>query len=329
MRVTLYIMRTRFSIAIVACLLSGMCVKAGAQESQTAYNFLRLPVSTHAAALGGDNITLVEDDWALTFHNPALLTTVSDKTIGLGYMNYMEGVNTASAAFNRTVGERASWAAEGQFIDYGKMKEVDENNVQSGEFQARDIALGGSFAYLLTNRIAGGITARLISSTIGQYNSLAVGVDLGLNYFDPDRLWSVSAVAKNLGGQIKAYNDEYERMPFDLQLGVSKQMQNMPIRFHLTLVDLNHWGYRFANHMVLGVDAMLSKQVWIAAGYNLRRANEMKIASGSGSDDDESAHNAGLSLGAGLQLQRFKLGVSYAKYHVSSRSLMLNVAYSL
>ena len=307
-------MRTRFSIAIVACLLSGMCVKAGAQESQTAYNFLRLPVSTHAAALGGDNITLVEDDWALTFHNPALLTTVSDKTIGLGYMNYMEGVNTASAAFNRTVGERASWAAEGQFIDYGKMKEVDENNVQSGEFQARDIALGGSFAYLLTNRIAGGITARLISSTIGQYNSMAVGVDLGLNYFDPDRLWSVSAVGKNLGGQIKAYHDEYERMP---------------IRFHLTLVDLNHWGYRFANHMVLGVDAMLSKQVWIAAGYNLRRANEMKIASGSGSDDDESAHNAGLSLGAGLQLQRFKLGVSYAKYHVSSRSLMLNVAYSL
>ena len=26
-----------------------------AQESQTSYNFLRLPVSAHAAALGGDN----------------------------------------------------------------------------------------------------------------------------------------------------------------------------------------------------------------------------------------------------------------------------------
>ena len=34
---------------------------ANAQESQTQYNFLRLPVSAHAAALGGDNITIIED----------------------------------------------------------------------------------------------------------------------------------------------------------------------------------------------------------------------------------------------------------------------------
>ena len=36
-----------------------------AQESQTAYNFLRLPVSAHVAALGGDNISIVEDDATL------------------------------------------------------------------------------------------------------------------------------------------------------------------------------------------------------------------------------------------------------------------------
>ena len=72
-----------------------------AQESQTAYNFLRIPVSAHAAALGGDNITIIEDDEALIFNNPALLSSVSDKTITLGYMNYMKGVNAASAAFNR------------------------------------------------------------------------------------------------------------------------------------------------------------------------------------------------------------------------------------
>lgn len=296
-----------------------------AQESQTAYNFLRLPVSAHAAALGGDNITLVEDEPALMFHNPALLSTVSDKTIGLNYMNYMEGVNTASASFNRIVKERASWATSGQFIDYGKMKETNEEGIQTGDFTARDIAMAGYFSYLLTNRIAGGIAARFISSTIGEYNSMAVGVDLGLNYFDPNRLWSVSVVAKNLGGQIKAYDEEYDRMPFDLQIGVSKQMQNMPVRFHLTLIDLNHWGYRFANHAVAGVDVMPTKQTWVAVGYNFRRAYEMKIASGS----DESSHNAGLALGAGLNLERIKIAVSYGKYHVSSRSLMFNLGYTL
>ena len=45
---------------------------AFSQESTTSYNFLRLPVSAHVAAVGGDNITLTDDDPALIFHNPAL-----------------------------------------------------------------------------------------------------------------------------------------------------------------------------------------------------------------------------------------------------------------
>ena len=48
---------------------------ATAQESQTEYNFLRLPVSAHAAALGGDNVSIIEDDPSLTFSNPALLSS--------------------------------------------------------------------------------------------------------------------------------------------------------------------------------------------------------------------------------------------------------------
>ena len=91
-------------------LLTLFAAKTHAQESQTGYNFLRLPVSAHAAALGGDNITLIEDDASLIWHNPALLASVSDKTINLNYMNYMSGANTASASFNRIVKEKASWA---------------------------------------------------------------------------------------------------------------------------------------------------------------------------------------------------------------------------
>ena len=40
-------------------------IASSAQESQTQYNFLRLPASAHAAALGGDNVTIIEDDPAL------------------------------------------------------------------------------------------------------------------------------------------------------------------------------------------------------------------------------------------------------------------------
>lgn len=297
-----------------------------AQESQTEYNYLRLPVSAHAAALGGDNITLIEDDEALIFNNPALLSSVTDKTTDLNYMNYMSGANTASAAFNKVINDRASAAVSAQFIDYGKMKQVDENNVQTGEFSAKDIAIAGYFSYMLTDRLAGGITAKFITSYIGDYSSLGMGVDLGLNYYDSNREWSVSLVAKNLGGQLKAYDDTYEKMPIDVQLGASKQMLNLPIRFSATLVDLNHWNYSFINHLVAGVDLMLSEQIWVGGGYNFRRAHEMKIDTG---DEDGSSHGAGLSLGAGINLDRFHLNLAYGKYHVSSNSVVINLAFIL
>ena len=312
--------------AVFALLLTLLPLAVGAQdESQTGYNFLRLPVSAHAAALGGDNISLIEDDETMIFHNPALLSSVTDKTINLNYMSYMSGANTASASFNRVVKERASWAVSGQYLNYGKMKQTDENNVHTGEFSASDISMAGYFSYLLSDHLAGGIAAKLITSFIGDYSSVGFGVDLGINYFDDRHDWSISFVAKNLGGQLKAYEETYDKMPLDVQVGVSKAFATFPLRLHATLVDINHPKYKFINHLVLGADFLLSDQIWIGGGYNFRRANEMKIQS----TDKESSHGAGLSFGAGINLNRFKPNIAYGKYHVSSSSLLLNVGYVL
>ena len=92
--------------SVLALLTLLFCISAAAQESQTLYNFLRLPVSAHAAALGGDNVTIIEDDPSLMFNNPALLSSVSDKSINLNFMTYMEGATMASASFNRIIKEK-------------------------------------------------------------------------------------------------------------------------------------------------------------------------------------------------------------------------------
>ena len=197
-------------LAIVCWLLA---ISAYAQESQEVYSFLRLPVSAHVAALGGDNVSLTNDDATVIFHNPALITDVSDKTLNVNFMTYMEGSTTASASFVRAYKERGSWGVSAQYMSYGEIKETTAANQQTGTFSPKDIALAGSFAYLLSNRISGGITARFISSTIGSYSSAAVAVDLGLNYQDTERGWSVSAVARNLGGQVKAYEEAYPLRP--------------------------------------------------------------------------------------------------------------------
>ena len=295
------------------------------QESQTAYNFLRLPVSAHVAALGGDNITLTDDDATLIFHNPSLINGVSDRTINLNFMTYMQGSKTACAAFVKAAGDRGTWGATAQYMDYGTMKQTTADNEDLGTFSARDIAIGATFAYALTNSLSGGITAKVISSHIAGYNSLAVGVDLGLNYYNEETDWSLSAVARNLGGQVKAYDDEFERIPFDLQVGVSKRLSLAPLRFHATLSRLTEWDQSIGNHVAIGADVLLGENIYIAAGYNFRRASEMKISD----DEGSSAHGAGLSLGAGLTLQRFKLHLAYAKYHVSASSLLINISYTL
>ena len=297
-----------------------------AQESQEVYSFLRLPVSAHVAALGGDNVSLTNDDATVIFHNPALMIGVTDKTLNVNYMTYMEGSTTASASFVRAYKERGSWGLSAQYMSYGKIKETTAANQQTGTFSPKDIALAGSFAYMLSNRISGGITARFISSTIGSYSSSGVAVDLGLNYQDLERGWSVSAVARNLGGQIKAYDEEFERIPLDLLVGVSRQLPNSPLTLHATLARLNNWDQAFIKHLAVGADIRLSPSFFVSAGYNFRRSSEMKIYE----DEETSAnHGAGLSLGGGIELERFKLTVGYAKYHVSASSLLVNLSYIL
>lgn len=296
-----------------------------AQESQEVFSFLRVPVSAHVAALGGDNITIDDDDPTVIFHNPALICNTADKSINLNFMTYMKGSKSASASFIKAWKERATWGVSAQYMDYGSIKETTVENIEVGTFSAKDIALAGTFTYLLSDRWSGGITLRFISSSIAGYNSIGIATDLGLNYFDEERGWSISAVAKNLGGQVKAYQDEHEKIPLDLLVGVSKRLSAAPIRFSATLARLNRWDTSFIQHVSLGLDVFIGESVYLAAGYNFRRSKEMKINDG----DSSSNHGAGLSAGAGLTLKRFKLNLAYAKYHVSASSILINATYSL
>ena len=101
-------------------------IAARGQEKSSTFNFLKLPTSAHAAGLGGMNVSLVDDDPTLAFTNPALLASVSDKTINLNYMSYLKGSTVASASFVKTVGERHTLGFNANYINYGSMDETDE-----------------------------------------------------------------------------------------------------------------------------------------------------------------------------------------------------------
>ena len=305
-----------------------------AQDAEAAFQFLQLPVSSHAAALGGDNVTIAEDDAALAYHNPALLTDASNRTLSLNYMNYLHRTNTVGAGYDMEVGERSMVGFQAQYLDFGKMKNTDVDGNILGDFSAKDMVLMGTYSFDFTDRWTGGVNGKFIYSNYEQVYSLALGVDLGINYYNPERRFSFSAVARNLGGQVKSFDETQEALPFNLLVGVSKEFAHAPIRLSLTMTDLHKWqGEDFYNssddswsalllkHFILGVDIFPTKNTYLSAGYNFLLHSELKNHAKRSID--------GLSFGAGLQVRSIKVGVSYGKYHVAASSLMMNFAIAL
>lgn len=317
-------------IGLISIFLSVILCSNRAQDGTTVFNFLRLPHSAHATALGGENISTIADDLPLAFSNPALLSNVSDKTLSLSYTSYIEGSKVGSAAFSRQFGSRSAWAVGAQYMDYGEITETDIANNELGKISAKDMALTGVYNYNLSERWSGGVAAKFIHGSYAQYTSYAVGVDLGLNYFDAESDFSASVTFMNLGGQVKGFNDTHEKLPANLQVGFTKRLAHAPIRVSVTLNDLTHWESAYynpenkdisfsdhlLNHLVLGLEVAPSDRFYIAAGYNCKRANDLKIDGGS--------KWTGFSLGTGLQLKRIKLGAAYANYHTAASSLIFN-----
>ncbi|MBO4215910.1 MAG: type IX secretion system protein PorQ, partial [Bacteroidaceae bacterium] len=207
-----------------------------AQEGKLGYQFLNIPVSAHSAALGGANISIVEDDASMMWTNAAMLTNVSDNSIVLGYNSYIRTSNLMSAGYTKAIGERGTWALGAQMLDYGKMDETNEEGSVVGSFSAKDLNFQTSYSYLLSDYWSGAITAKVLLCNYANYSSTALGADLALNYFDEAHGFSFSAVGRNLGGQIKSLYDDgtKEVLPFDLAFGMSKDFANAPLRVSLT-----------------------------------------------------------------------------------------------
>lgn len=330
------------NIKIFSLLLAVLPATALAQEYASAFNTLRLPASSHAAALGGQNVTLIEDEPTAGWYNPALYANVSDLSAGLDFMTYAAGSTWMGAHFVKAFGERHTMAVGAQYMNYGKMDETDEAGNTLGQFSAKDIVIGAGYSYLLSDRWTGGANLKMMVSNQADYTALAAAIDVGVNYYDDENDLSVSASLQNIGTQLKAYHDgQRTHLPFTLALGFSKGMAHLPVRFHVTMTDVTRWkssyyvlpenkdkdksdkvgfGKIALNHFVLGLDILPTDYLYLSVGYNFRRAYELK-ASGS-------SHLAGLSAGAGVNVKHFKFGVSYAKYHQASNSIMANVGYA-
>lgn len=324
----LWMKKTRY-ICLFLFLITLFSGKLYAQIGDDVYNFLKLPYSARAGALGGANISIIENDPSLIFQNPGFLGSEMDMGLNVSYLMYIADVGAGSALFTKAAGERAAWGVGINFVNYGNIQETTDENVIIGDFSAQDICFNGFYAHDLTDRIRGGVTAKFIYSSYGDYTSIGLAADLGLTYYDADNDFSLGLTGKNLGGQISAYNDERASMPWEFQLGMTKRLAHAPIRFSITAVQLNKWKYydsdgkkdsfgkAFIKHFVFGVDLTPSDNFWLSVGYNVKTGSDMSLTEGN--------KMGGFSGGAGIRIKSFEVGASVAKYHPSATSFMISL----
>lgn len=337
--------RTFLSILplLMLVIAGGSIPAVSAQEGSTAYNYLNITSSSRIYGLGGVNITAVEDELSVTDQNPALMGPEMDNQILIDYMRYLGESNFAGVRYAHAIGERGACSGGIRYFGYGKMQATDEFGNQNGSFSPSDVNVNGSFSYDITDRLRGGITLKMLFSNYEEYSAFAIGTDLGINYFDPERELSLSAVVANLGGQLKRFNSTYDRLPVDVRLGIAKMFNGLPIRFSITAWNLTKWHLPFYEtgdgtsdtpfvkkdkfmsnlfrHLVFGVDFIPSERFYVALGYNYKTRTDMSTYSRS--------FVSGFSLGAGMNLRRFNVGLALGQPHSGATTFMLNLNLNL
>ena len=309
-----------------------------AQMGDEGYTFLRFPTAARANALGGHTVSLVERDPSLVFHNPALLGAEMDGMVNLNYMNHMSDISVGSALFTKNINGTSAWGAGVSFISYGDFKEMSPENVHLGSFTAKDMQLSGFYSRDLSERWRIGITLKALYSSFEKYSSFGIAADVGLSYYHSEKKFSAGMTLKNVGAQLKAYEDTRQKLPWDIQIGISQGVKHAPFRFSLTAMNLTQWSFEttskqvdiededsffrtLAKHLVFGVDYIPSENFWIGVGFNPKRYYDMKLTGGN--------TLSGFSAGVGFRIRMFELGASVAKYHPSALSLMLSVSTTL
>lgn len=305
-----------------------------AQSLESSFEFLRVPISAHNASLGGHVVSLAAEDPTLAEANPALLADIGERQVGMNVMSWFAGTTVAGARFSNRFDERSSYAFHARYVSYGKQIRTEPDGSVTGSFTPKDMAIGATWAYMLSNRISGGAKAILINSRYASMSSVAIGVDLGLTY----RFNGLTAgvAATNMGGQIKAFENNFQRLPFDLCAGVTWEPAHAPLRFTLSMFNLTRWdkddffflksdesdfGEILKRHVSMGVDICLTERFYIAAGCNMQARAELTSA--------EQRGLTGLSLGTGLKIGRVMFDLSYGKYQVSESSLLFNFEFSI
>jgi len=339
-------MKQKYYLIILFC----FTVIAGKAQigGESTYQFLELTNSARIAALGGNQIAISDStDLNLPYHNPASLHKSMGNKVLVNYVNYMTDINYGYASFAKSFDSIGNFALGLHYINYGKFDEATEfGDLTGNTFKAAEYA----FHIIYSNsykRLNYGASLKPILSSFESYQSFGIAADLGVSFASKSKYTNVSLVARNLGTQITTYYDDgnYEKIPFNLQAGISGRLKHAPINLALDMQYLNHWdlgnpepsenddetmdffereesfGKQIMRHLVFGVEILPSENFILRVGYNYQRREELKF--------NDKASMVGFSAGFGLKIKRFHLDYAISQYHLAGSSNLFSLAINI
>lgn len=319
-------------------------ISYGQIGGRSVYQFLNLVTSPRQAALGGKVLTIFDQDVNQAHFNPATINPEMDNHLAVNYGNYFGAITYGTAAYAYTYDRHVQTFHVGvNYVNYGKFEGYDEYGSATSNFTGSEMALSFGYSYNIpfTNFYIGG-NAKLISSTLESYNSYGAAADIGALFIDERNDVNWALVVRNIGTQITTYSGLQEKLPLEVLLGVSQEVENVPIRWHLTLENLQQWNIAFSNpnratntinggvipekvsffnnalrHVVIGAELFPKKGFNLRFGYNFRRGEELGI--------EDQRNFSGISLGFGLKMSNIKFNYSHSRYSLAGNTSLFGL----
>lgn len=331
-------------LLIIFLLLQSINLKSQKAGDYT-YSFLSIPTTSIQSGVGGINVSIPNENFFQ--NNPALLTKDFSKSLLATYNNYFADINNGSVSYIFSESKFGYFATSVNYLNYGEFKSADEYGNITGTFTASDYTLVVSWGYQIDTLFSIGINLKPIFSQYEIYNSIGLANDLGILYTSPNKNFNAGLVFKNIGFQIKPYiTGNKERLPYEIQLGITQKLPHSPFRFSVTAHHLNDFYFsekiekeqeviddktvkkeskleKYADltfrHIVVGAEIQPSPSIFILLGYNYMQRQELKILSRKGI--------VGYSIGFGLKIKRFSFGYSLAKYHFAANNHIFTIQF--
>ncbi|WP_300674052.1 type IX secretion system protein PorQ [Soonwooa sp.] len=307
-----------------------------AQLGTNVYPFLDIPVSPRQSALGGDAVSIRDYDVNMTAANPSLMNIEMDNMVSVNYASYLADSKIGTISYVKDLEQGHLISINARYMDYGKMPRTDESANILGEFSAMDASIGAGYAYQLEDDWTIGGNVNFVTSKIDNYSSMAVSANAGVTYHNERNKETLSLVARNFGYQFKPFNGVREDLPFRIDLGYTKILEQFPAAITVTLHDLQkfdisqetningqpvNFGRKVMDHLSFGVELFPEQAFNIRFGYNVKRGNEMAVL--------DQRNFSGVSAGFGVKISYFKFDYSHARYHNASNVNMFGLSIDL